>query len=588
MKLEYGIGHEGIKYVYGNDFEDAWQRVVEKRAHGYFLPKSLSLVTARNDFADFQVFLRGDNVFELAVTDTAAFTPIDGADIVRMKVELDDPSLQVTCYPEGLMECDDALKRADVLLPKETVTVGRMVGQPVYVRVWVPADYARDAIQGRVLLYQHNLFEDERLVGELEVSIQVHRCVMPDAGEYPLYLNLWQHPSNLARHHEVPLWSDAHFAILENYTRCLADLGEKVITVVVSEIPWSGQRCYKVHNYPSNLYEYSAIAIRRDKDGVFHYDYTALDRYIRLCMACGIDREIEMIGLCNIWYFPQDGFGEVAPDYPDAIRLRYLDEGDGTYHFMRHGDDIRYYIAALQQHMEDMGWLDITRVMADEPANIERYRASIQEIKRVAPKFKLKAAINHAEFIEQFQHDIQGFVPGYGSLVREYDRFQHMNHTMKNNRFLWYVAVGEFPDNTIRANLMETRAMGWLTDAFELEGFLRWNFTVWPDDPRRKIAWNYTGWPAGETNFVYPGANGQPVLSLRYIQLKRGFAEHALIQRVRALPDGQAIVHRAFAQLTDIPLPLTGESVKRIKAGDFAFDFDAFERAKKVLLDALV
>lgn len=71
-----------------------------------------------------------------------------------------------------------------------------------------------------------------------------------------------------------------------------------------------------------------------------------------------------------------------------------------------------------------------------------------------------------------------------------------------------------------------------MTSAIRFEGFLRWNYTVWPDDPRNEI--RYGHFEAGDTNFVYPAYNGSVLLSLRYKNLQRGITDYELIEAIRS------------------------------------------------------
>ena len=51
-----------------------------------------------------------------------------------------------------------------------------------------------------------------------------------------------------------------------------------------------------------------------------------------------------------------------------------------------------------------------------------------------------------------------------------------------------------------------------------LDGFLRWAWNSWPEDPVKDGS--FRGWYAGDTYFVYPG--GAP--SFRFLELRNGIA----------------------------------------------------------------
>jgi hypothetical protein len=375
---------------------------------------------------------------------------------------------------------------------------------------------------------------------------------------------------------------------MERYLRSMAEIGQKVIMVVVSEVPWAGQFCFDVKSHLSNLFEYSMIPVEKDERGQLKPDFSVLDRYIQTCLSLGIDREIEVIGLVNIWCRENSGFERFIPDYPDAIRIRYLDRKDGTYKYCREGSEIKEYIRLLEAHLKAKGWMELVRIMADEPADSAQYRLSINAVKEAAPDFRFKAAINHTSFIQSFGDDIDDFVMLVGCMMREWDLYSKMKAEGKG-RYLWYTCCGNTPDSCLRAPLLESRFIGWLTAFLGLEGFLRWNYTVWPEDPTRMIHWNAPIFPAGENCFVYPGDDGHPVFSMRYMHLRRGIRDFELIRLVREnCPNQAELLEGAFGRIIksdDIAKSGLGEG--RPSADIFSLSFEDYETAERELLIAL-
>ena len=129
------------------------------------------------------------------------------------------------------------------------------------------------------------------------------------------------------------------------------------------------------------------------------------------------------------------------------------------------------------------------------------------------------------------------FAPYIDCVLAEYDKLLHYKATMRGKRFLWYVCCGpEFPNTFLRSSLAESYLIGVITSFAGLDGFLRWNYTVFNDDPRADI--RYYIFPAGDTNFVYPAKNGAPLLTLRYKALRRGIELYELLERAKEVaPD---------------------------------------------------
>jgi hypothetical protein len=483
-------------------------------------------IACRGDWGVLQLLLKSDEDFYLNVGKRPNFSP--KGPLTNIRVECTVDGLPVKIFPVGFIEDDDRVYKADLLLHDEVIFVEKDKIQPVWIEVMIPKDTPPGNYTGRVKIYTQCMFEDEELIKVFDFNILVKDVELPEPKNFRFYLDLWQHLSNIARKHEVHLWSDEHFRVLEGYVKSLADLGQKAITVIASEIPWSGQRCYRVKNYPSDLFEYSMIRVERDGFG-YHYDFSVVERYIDLCMKYGIDKEIEVFGLMNIWLDPEYGYTGIAEDYPDGIRIRYYDRNDGAFKYIRNGEEIKAYIKALEKFFIEKDLIDRVRIVADEPGDIGRYKRSLETIREVAPGFRFKSAINHSEFIEEFKNIISDFVPVLPGVCEKWETLKELKSKV-TGRILWYVCCWPpYPNTFISSPLVESRLIGILTAFMGLDGFLRWNYTVWPEDPRNRISYRFPHWKAGDTNFVYPGKDGRPILTLRYKNLKRGIEDYELL-----------------------------------------------------------
>lgn len=535
MKIRFGLRPESYKLTTGNN------RWLFKPSSIDEFGQQFSVVTGRGDWVAVQAIICCDEECVLNVGQSPWFPQTLQLPVLRLAAQAGDTPFETELHLLDMHEDDDRAYRADALLTNPVLELKRSETRAVWCEIRVPADTAPGLYSLRLALYQGGLLASEEKVAEAEVTVEVLDYLMPTVAQQKFHLDLWQHNSNIARKHETPLWSDAHFAVLEQYVRSLGELGQKAATLVVSEVPWLGQTCFDEQRIKANLFEYSIIPVVKKKDGTFVYDYTKMQRYIDLCNKYGVDREISLYGLANVWGGDLECLEKkVAPDYPDGIRLRYLDEQDGAYKYMRTAAEIDAYIVSLEQYFLATGQMDKVRLAADEPGNIEAYRQSLNHLKAIAPAFKCKAAINHAEFVPTFGEEVYDFAPYIEPLSREYDRLCEYKRTMKGKRFLWYVCCGpDFPNTFLRSNLTESWFIGVLTSYAGLDGFLRWNYTVWSDDPRADI--RFANWPAGETNFVYPAANGAPLKTLRYKALKRGIQLYELLERLRDTGDAEAL-----------------------------------------------
>lgn len=502
------------------------------------------LYAARRDAAAFQILVCSDFAYSLNVTHedwfSAKFARLVGSH-ERLRVAV-SCALPVSLLIEEFLPDDDETKKADILLTQSVRESAAHFPSAVWAEIQTPADAAPGDYPITVSLYSSFFSDDEVCVATAQLTLHVAAYTLPKSKDYKFRLDLWQHTCNIARKHDVPLWSDAHFAVLEKYAASLGALGQKSITVCASNMPWSGQDCWRDRSFKGTLFEYSMIPVTRDKGGVFHYDFAPMQRYIDICTAAGISGDVEIFGLVNVWNHPDSPFGSgsMCPDHPESPRVRYLDEADGCMKYMRSSAEICDYIRALEQYFITTGQIERARIAADEPGDVERYRTSLNLLHEIAPHFRCKCAINHAEFIGEFGDQIDDFAPYLGCVRTEYDTLMEYKKTYPEKHYLWYVCCGPtLPNAFLRSAPLESRMIGLYTYRLGLDGFLRWNYTVWPDDPRHDI--RYSAFEAGDTNFVYPAYNGDVLLSLRYKNLQRGIMDYEMLCALREKADADTV-----------------------------------------------
>ncbi|QJD86903.1 DUF4091 domain-containing protein [Cohnella herbarum] len=522
MNISLGLEHESYKHVHG---------ALNKFTLPFDENKEISLVCGRNDRAAVQLLIHSDREMLVCVNEDPAFYERGPIDIVRVNAEI--PGLRASSVKAtliGLVEDDDRQLKSDILLRQPFIHVEAGRVQPVWIEIEIGKDADPGAYTPRISVFGHRLFEDESLVRELSFNVQVVNATLKDAGDYAFHLDLWQHNSNIARKYDLELWSDEHFAVIDPYLASLADLGQKSLSIVASEIPWSGQSSAYDRIDPANLFEYNIVRTTRLANGQWVFDFDALNRYVKMGMKHGISQEIEVFGLINIWVLPDAGLGAVLEDYNDAVRIRYWDESSRSFKYMTHKRDFVQYVQALESNFIEMGWIDIVRVTADEPSDLALFTERLDELKKMGPSFKYKAAINHAEFIEQGIEGMMDYVPILNCIAAESEKIASLKKEIKGY-MTYYVCCGpDLPNTFIRSHLLESRLIPWLAYYMNMDGFLRWNYTVWPNDPLNKISYHYPYFPAGDTNFVYPGRDGKPMLTLRYKLLQKGIRDYEIIR----------------------------------------------------------
>jgi len=557
--------------------------------------EEIDVLAARNEVAGVQLRLAGSQDFTLVLDRANWLHPLGF--LPRLRLEVRFPGLPdgvVECFAVGYVEGDDRQQWMEYLDRAGYAEVPAHRPQAVYVRLRIPFDTRKGLYVGQVRLFSQSGFEDEKLAWQGGINLHVAAAALPDVKDWSFHLNLWQHLTSIARFHHVPLWSEAHYTLIDRYYASLAQLGQKAVSLIAAEIPWSGQRCFRDRGYPSYLFEHAAIDITRDPQGKLHFDYTKMDRLLALAARHSIDRQIDLFGLVNIWVDETFGFGKVIPDAPDAVRLRCWEAASGSFTYLRQVDELRQFLAALQEHFQALGLLERVRLEADEPHDLEKFKTSLEFIRQAAPGLRLAVAIDHFEFMEIAPPELLDFIPVLPHLCKDPQLSSHLIELahQRGGLMLFYICCWPpFPNTFVHSPLVESELLGWLTYFLKVDGFLRWAFCLWPADPWQRVSYRAPDWHAGDMYFVLPGQDGAPVETLRYEGLRTAVQDYELLKLVeRRLPEAEAsdVIEKAFARILHTSHVADFADVSKANAEDlYSLDPLDYQAARQILLDAL-
>lgn len=522
MKLYCTLVSETYKYSYGN--YNPWEVPFKER-------ESMKLTCARNDSAAAQLLLYSEE--EMMVTVDKAPALYETYPVKTVRVETSFEGLtghEVTMNLVGLVRDDDGNYKSEVILGEQRRFNEKLKVQPVWIEVKTSEETKPGEYTGKVKVYYSDLFGDEVLHKEISIQLEVMPALLKPLHEGDFYLDLWQHHTSIARTYEVALWSEEHFRLLEEHLKVLKELGQKAITVIVSEAPWSGQWSSYYRTNASDYFEYNMVSIKRTLDGEWQYDFTAMNRYINLCLSYGINKEIEIFGLLGIWTMADAGYGKVIEDSEDAIRVRYLDEATGTYKYIRHKADLEEYIRAIDQNIADNGWQGLAKIVCDEPGDINLFKNTLGALSKLTPHMKFKVTICSLQVVLEDFEGIDDYVINLPLILSEEERIKEIRE-QKDSTMSYYVAIDPKTPNTfLSCHLAESRVLPWLSYYMNMDGFLRWAIWLWPNDPFNYESYHYQKFRAGGTHFVYPGKNGKPLYSLRYKNLKKGIRDYMIFK----------------------------------------------------------
>jgi len=173
--------------------------------------------------------------------------------------------------------------------------------------------------------------------------------------------------------------------------------------------------------------------------------------------------------------------------------------------------------------LRKMGWLEKTTIALDEREEDEMTKM-FSFLKEAAPEFKIAmAGFYHA--------GISSSIYDFSSNWRDYGRIPPEAVQSRKEAGLittYYVACGiPKPNNFTFSPPAESCFEGWLAAAMGFDGFLRWAYNSWPENPLTDS--RYNKWPAGDTYFIYPG----PLSSVRFERLREGIQDAEKIRILR-------------------------------------------------------
>lgn len=336
----------------------------------------------------------------------------------------------------------------------------------------------------------------------LNLNVTVQPPVLPKPSDWKFRLDLWQNPWVVAWYYHLKPWSEEHKALLKKHLKLYADAGGKYITTYAVHSPWADN---------SYWIEGAMIEWIKQANGTWKFDYTIFDDYVALAMEAGIDDAITV-------YTP----------VPWENRFRYLDEKTGEYKYERWppGSEAfktfsNTFLTDLKAHLEKKGWFGKTYLGINENP-MEQTLAAINAIKAHSKEWRITYA---GDWHEELTDLLDDYSYLYG---KEPTVAQAKARAGKGFTSTYYVCCNPAkPNNFVFSPPIEGRWISWYSAAYGYDGFLRWAYDAWPENPTRDA--RHGSWAAGDCYLIYPGGNS----CIRYEKLREGIADFEKINILR-------------------------------------------------------
>ncbi len=464
----------------------------------------LELTAWKGEVVSVQVLLWSSENIEKVKPSVEAFTDEQGKDIGTESVQVLPVRYLLTDeFSSGCgYRSSDTIPShlvADILDTVSVFNIPARSTRPLWITLSTPRDIGAGNYSCTILLESAS---DNPL--QFNLLLKVENWTLPSPSEWSFHLDLWQNPFAVARYHDVELWSQEHLNLLEPLLTMLAAAGQKCITTSIVEKPWGGQT--------HDPFE-SMITWIRNSGGRWEFDYHLFDLYVSLAMKCGITHQINCYSMV-----------------PWGNRFTYMDEDSSIFITVEAEPGTEEYEALwkpflydFRAHLMEMGWLDKITFALDE-RNLEEMKNMFNFLHQTVPEFKVAMAGHYFEEVNpdiyDFSYNWNHVQPGSGKIA-EVRRERGQVTT-------YYVACGiPNPNNFTFSPPAESAFEGWFAAAMGFDGFLRWAYNSWVEDPLKDS--RFRTWPAGDTYFVYPG----PRSSIRFEKLKEGIQDYEKIRIIR-------------------------------------------------------
>jgi hypothetical protein len=357
--------------------------------------------------------------------------------------------------------------------------------QAVYLTIHIPRDARPGDYQGTVIFHAQ---EGNRT---LPLSLTVYPLALPQ--EHHLMATLWYSTNRFKQFHGVdPADPEAFYKMLGAYARNMADHRQNVFRVSLD-----------------------LIQATKSKDGKLAFDFSRFDKWADVFWNTGA------MDLLETGFVAQFGTGDWSSRQIVLRDFRVRDEATGTSVTMPGKEFLPSFLPALEQHLQDRGWLDKTVFhIADEPSNhnVTDWREASDFVHRHGPRLRRIDAIETPHCLDRLEIWVPK-IDHYATWQDAYTDAQRLGNEM------WFYTVGIFQagvylNKTVDVPLIQSRVLHWFNYRFDLKGYLHWGFNSWTDDP-----FESPGQHRGDGWHVYPKKGGL-LDSLRWEQMRNGIQDY--------------------------------------------------------------
>lgn len=383
--------------------------------------------------------------------------------------------------------------------------------------LWVEADLPQDLAAGEYPLTVS--------VGDSAVTVTV-RVLAHELPPQKLIHTEWFYADCLADYYRVPVFSEEHWAILDNYITTAVRNGINMLLTPLFTP--------ELDTYIGGERTTTQLArIRVTGKDRYEFDFSLLGRWIDLCLARGVEY-FEMPHLFSQW--GAHATPKFVAEVDGAEKRIFGWETDAL--GAEYETFLSQFLPALVAYLREKGVEKKTFFhVSDEPniEHLEHYKACRELLSRYLGDLPLIDALSSYEFYRT------------GALKKPVPAIHHAKPFLENHvPGLWVYYCGSTTGNhhitgrLIAQRLCDTRALGIQLWQNNIEGFLHWGYNFWNTqnsydhvDPYLHTDGDYFV-PSGDTMLVYPGIDGTAWESLRLNALREAMEDMRMLSLCEA------------------------------------------------------
>lgn len=384
--------------------------------------------------------------------------------------------------------------------------------------LWVDVEPCGELKSGEYKLSVAILHEaDDTVMGEVECKVNIVEAYLP---KQTLIHTEWFYTDCIADYYKIKIFSEKHWRYIENFIRKAVKNG---INMILTPVFTPELDTYIGGERPTT----QLVDIELLEDGEYSFDFSKLDRWIDICLDCGVE-------YFEIPHFFSQWGATATPKIIVKVngrRKKYF-----GWHTDSMGEEYRSFLAqfipALVGAFKKKG-IDKKCFyhVSDEPklSQLDRYKNCKEMIEPYLEGYPIIDALSDFEFY------CTGAISKPAPHTRGAKPFIEANI---DGLWVYYCGGGKggVSDRSISMPLARTRILGVQLYYYNIEGFLHWGYNYYNNnqsyqtvDPFGTTDGHYFT-PSGDTFLVYPGHEGEPWDSLRLNAMREAMDDIRALQ----------------------------------------------------------